>query len=250
METKSVAETLLERRSIRRYEYTPVTDEQMQFVYDAIRNTPTSYNAQQYSVIDVSDQEVKLKLYELTNQKQIKTCSHFLLFCADFQKIEQAAKAKNLEMPEIFNSADGLILGTVDAALAMMSAVTAACSLGLGTCCIGYARTANPEAISQLLKLPQHVYVVCGLAIGVPRELPDLKPKQPESLVIHSNHYRTDSMASDLMAYDTEVTEYNATRAGAKTTNDWTDHMLGYYREAMDYSMLDALKKQGFDPQH
>ena len=69
MNTKSVAETLLHRRSIRRYEYTQVTDEQMQFIYDAIRNTPTSYNAQQYSVIDITDTDTKLKLYELTNQK-------------------------------------------------------------------------------------------------------------------------------------------------------------------------------------
>lgn len=249
MNTKSVAETLLERRSIRRYEYTPVTDEQMQFIYDAIRNTPTSYNAQQYSVIDVTDHDLKLKLYELTNQKQIKTCSHFLLFCADFQKISRAAAAKNLDMPEIYNTADGLILGTVDASLAMMSAVTAACSMGLGTCCIGYARTANPQAISQLLSLPPHTYVVCGLAIGVPREMPDLKPKQPQSLIIHRNQYRTDSMVPDLMAYDAEVTEYNATRSGTKSSNDWTDHILGYYREALNYTMLQALRDQGFDPQ-
>lgn len=220
MNTKTVAETLLERRSIRRYEYTPVSDDQMKFIFEAIRNTPTSYNAQQFSVIDVTDPEMKLKLYEITNQKQIKTCSHFLVFCADFQKISQAAEAKHLDMPPIYDTADGLILGTVDAALAMMSAVTAACSLGLGTCCIGYARTANPKAIAGLLQLPEHVYVVCGLAIGVPRELPDLKPKQPESLLIHHNHYRTDSMTDDLMAYDEEVTRYNATRTGAKTTND------------------------------
>ncbi|MDE7025643.1 MAG: nitroreductase family protein [Paramuribaculum sp.] len=248
MNTKSVSETLLQRRSIRRYEYTPATNEQMQFIYEAISNTPTSYNAQQYSVIDISDPDLKLKLYELTGQKQIKTCSHFLVFCADFQKISQAAKAKQLEMPEIYNTADGLILGTVDASLAMMSAVTAAASLGLGTCCIGYARTANPAAISELLQLPDHVYVVCGLAIGVPRELPDLKPKQPQSLIIHHNHYRTDSMASDLMNYDTEVTEYNATRSGSKTTNDWTGHMLDYYQEALNYNMLEALKHRGFNP--
>lgn len=248
MNTKSVAETLLQRRSIRRYEYTQVTDEQMQFIYDAIRNTPTSYNAQQYSVIDITDTDTKLKLYELTNQKQIKTCSHFMVFCADFQKISQAAAAKKLEMPEIYNTADGLILSTVDASLAMMSALTAACSLGLGTCCIGYARTANPHAISRLLQLPPHTYVVCGLAIGVPRELPDLKPKQPQSLIIHRNHYRTDSMQSDLMAYDAEVTEYNANRAGTKSSNDWTDHILGYYREALNYTMLQALNEQGFDP--
>ena len=77
---KSVKESLLNRRSIRRYEREAVTDEQMQLIYEAIRNTPTSYNGQQFSVIDVTDQAVKEQIYALTNQKQIKTCSHFFAF--------------------------------------------------------------------------------------------------------------------------------------------------------------------------
>ena len=59
MTPKSVSETLLERRSIRRYEYDPVPDEDMHFIFDAIRNTPTSYNAQQYSVIDITAPDLK-----------------------------------------------------------------------------------------------------------------------------------------------------------------------------------------------
>ncbi len=70
---KDVKDTLLERRSIRRYEREAVTPKQMQFIFDAIRNTPTSYNGQQYSVIDISSQELKLKLEAITGQKQIKT---------------------------------------------------------------------------------------------------------------------------------------------------------------------------------
>lgn len=56
---KTVKDTLLERRSIRRYEREPIPAETMDFIYEAIRNTPTSYNGQQFSVIDVTDQEVK-----------------------------------------------------------------------------------------------------------------------------------------------------------------------------------------------
>lgn len=220
----------------------------MQFIFEAIRNTPTSYNAQQYSVIDITDATLKQKLYNLTGQKQISTCSHFLAFCADFNKIACAAKAKSESIPEIYNTADGLILGTVDAAMAMMSAVTAACSRGLGTCCIGYARTAAPDEISSLLKLPQHVYLVCGLSIGIPREMPDLKPKQPLSLIIHHDTYRQDDLTPDLTAYDDEVAGYNTVRSGTRSINDWTKHIIGYYKEAMDYTMLAALRQRGFDP--
>lgn len=245
---KNVKETLLERRSIRRYEYDQVTDEQMDFIYEAIRNTPTSYNGQQFSVIDITDQELKLKLYDLTNQKQIKTCSHFLAFCADFHKIEEGARAKGIEMPPFTETMDGVMVGIIDAALAMMSAQVAATAQGLGCCCIGYARTAAPKEISELLQLPDKVFLVCGMAIGVPRELPDLKPKQPTSLTIHKNVYNNEGLAEGVLAYDREISEYNRTRSGSKSENDWVDHILGYYREALKYRMLDALKRQGYDP--
>lgn len=243
---KTVNETLLQRRSIRRYEREPVTDEQMQFIYEAIRNTPTSYNGQQYSVIDISDQNTKEQLYALTNQKQIKTCSRFLIFCADFHKISMGAEAKGVEMPDFCHTMDGIMVGTIDASLAMMSALTAAESMGLGTCCIGYARTAAPKEMAEILKLPQRVMIVCGLAIGVPREMPDLKPKQPVELVIHHDRYNDRDIHSDILAYDADVTQYNTTRSGTKSANDWVDHIISYYREAMNYRMADALKSQGF----
>ncbi|MBD5374099.1 MAG: NADPH-dependent oxidoreductase [Bacteroides sp.] len=244
---KSVSETLLQRRSIRRYEREPITDQQLNLIYEAIRNTPTSYNGQQFSVIDVSDQALKEEIYTLTNQKQVKTCNRFLLFCADFHKIRLIAEAKGIEMPDFQHTLDGVIVGTVDAALAMMSALIAAEAQGLGTCCIGYARTAAPEALSRLLNLPQDTYVVCGLAIGVPREMPDLKPKQPIGVTIHSNRYSEEGLTDALLAYDAEITEYNATRSGTKSDNDWAGHIIGYYREAMAYRMLDAVRRRGFD---
>ena len=244
---KNIKRTLLQRRSVRRYERQEIPAEQMEFIHEAIRNTPTSYNGQQFSVIDVSDQKLKEQLYELTGQKQIKTCNRFLVFCADYNKIRVAAQAKQIDMPEFEHTADGVIVGIVDASLAMMSAVVAAEACGLGTCCIGYTRTAAPREITSLLGLPQGVFIVCGLALGVPREMPDLKPKQPESLLIHSNSYRNDDLTDEILSYDAEVSKFNATRTGTKTDNDWAAHIIGYYRQAMDYKMLDALRDRGYD---
>lgn len=244
---KDVKSTLLDRKSIRRYEREPISREDIELIYEAIRNTPTSYNGQQFSVIDITDQDIKEQLYDLTGQKQIKTCSHFMLFCADYNKINVIAKAKGIDMPDFAKTVDGVTVGIVDAALALMSAVVAAESLGLGTCPIGYARTAAPEAIAKLMKLPQHVFVVCGLAIGIPRENPDHKPKQPKDLVIFENTYRQDDMAADLLEYDKEISNYNLTRAGTTSTNDWAAHIISYYAEAMSYHMLQALRNRGFD---
>lgn len=246
---KSVKESLLERTSVRRYEREAIPEEKMDFIFEAIRNTPTSYNGQQFSVIDISDQELKEKLYELTNQKQLKTCNRLLIFLSDYNKIERLAEKKGLEMPEITNTMDGVIIGVIDASLAMMSAVVAAESVGLGSNCVGYLRTVDPAAVAELLKLPKGVFVVCGLAIGVPREHPDLKPKQPVGVTVYRNCYVQDvnKMVDELEEYDAVVSEYNRTRSGDTTTNDWVGHILGYYRHALDYRILDYLAAQGYE---
>ncbi len=242
----SARTALLERRSIRRYEREEIPADDLEFIREAIRNTPTSYNGQQFSVIEISDQALKEQLAEIVGQKQLKTSARVFCFLSDFHKIAVAARAKGLDNPGFENTADGLIVGTVDATLAMMSAVVAATSCGLGCCPIGYARTVAPDRISELLKLPQGVYLVCALAVGVPREVPDMHPKQPRDLVIFNNSYGCDDMAARLMDYDDAVQHYNRTRAGSTSDNDWTAHILSYYREGMNYNMLAALRRRGY----
>lgn len=246
---EDVRKSLLERTSVRRYEREAIPQETLDFIFKAVENTPTSYNGQQFSVIDIDDQELKLKLYELTGQKQIKTCNRLMIFCSDYNKITQLAKAKGLEMPPFTNTMDGVTIGIIDASLAMMSAVVAAQASGLGSNCIGYLRTVDPKAVAELLELPKGVFVVCGLALGIPREHPDLKPKQPQPLVFHKNKYRqdTEEMVRELEAYDEVVSEYNRTRSGSTTTNDWVGHIIDYYRHAMEYRILDYLRDQGYD---
>lgn len=177
---KTIEETLLNRTSVRRYEYDKIPSETLDFIYRAIANTPTSYNGQQFSVIAIDDQSI------------------------------------------------------------------AAQAAGLGSCCVGYARTANPEKIAEILKLPEGTFVVCALTLGIPRESPDVKPKQPLSLVIHHNHYRTDDMAPELEQYDRTISEYNRHRSGTTSENDWCAHILDYYRIALGYDMEGYLNKQGF----
>ena len=246
---KDVKDTLLDRVSIRRYEREPIPEETMEFIRQAVRNTPTSYNGQQFSVIEIDDQPLKEELYAITNQKQLKTCNRLLIFLSDYNKIRLLANRKGLKMPEFTDTMDGVTIGIIDASLAMMSAVVAAEAAGLGCNCIGYLRTADPKKIAELLKLPKGVFVVCGLALGIPREHPDLKPKQPESLVFHKNCYRQDAeaMTDELAEYDAVVTAYNQVRAGGTTTNDWVAHILDYYDHAMTYRILDYLKEQGYD---
>lgn len=246
---KSVKESLLERTSVRRYEREAIPQETMDLIYEAIRNTPTSYNGQQFSVIDIDDQALKEELYAITGQKQLKTCNRLLIFVSDYNKITLLAEKKGVSMPKFTDTMDGTIIGVIDASLAMMSAVVAAQAAGLGSNCIGYLRTADPAKIAELLKLPKGVFVVCGLALGIPREQPDLKPKEPHALVFHKNCYRQDSeeIVKEMEAYDEVVKHYNRTRAGGTSENDWVAHIIDYYNHAMNYRILDYLRDQGYD---
>lgn len=236
-----------ERTSVRRYEREPISEHDLSVIYSAILNTPTSYNGQQFSVIDISDQELKEQIYEITGQKQIKTCNRFFVFCADYNKIKKLAERKHYEVPEVMHTVDGVMVGIIDATLAMSNALIAAQACGLGSCCIGYTRTADPHKLAELLQLPKGVFVVCGLAIGIPREKPDVKPKQPKGVVIHSNKYNNVELAEKLERYDEMIKAYNTTRNGQKTDNDWCSHILEYYKDIMKYKMLDYLHEQGFD---
>ena len=236
-----------ERTSVRRYEREPISEHALSVIYSAITNTPTSYNGQQFSVIDITDQEMKEKLYEIIGQKQIKTCNRFFVFCADYNKITKLSEAKGLDIPRVTDTMDGVMVGIIDATLAMSSAMIAAQSCGLGSCCIGYTRTADPERLAKLLQLPKGVFVVCGLAVGVPRERPDVKPKQPQGAVIHINRYNEEGLLDRLKYYDDIIKVYNSTRNGVKTDNDWCGHILDYYKDIMGYNMMEYLKSQGFD---
>lgn len=242
----SVQTSLLERRSIRRYEREAIPEEDLRFIREAIRNTPTSHNGQQFSVIEISDQALKEQMAQISGQKQMKTCNRLFCFLSDFHKITVAAEAKHIELPGFVNTVEGLLVGTVDASLALMSAVVAATSRGLGCCPLGYARTADPDRFAELLNLPQGVYLVCALAVGVPREIPDMHPKQPLDLVVFNNRYGCDDMTGLLMEYDDTIKKYTATRSGATGEHDWIGNIVDSYREKENFSMLDALRRRGY----
>lgn len=241
---KDITDTLLNRTSIRRYEGLHIEPEKLDLIYDAIIHSPTSYNGQQYSVIAIDNQETKEELYSLTGEKQIKTCDVFLVFCADYYKIETIARKKRLQVPPFRQTLDGIMVGTIDATIAMCNARIMAESLGLGCCCIGYIRTAAPREVSTLLNLPQGVFLVCGLTIGYPREQPNIKPKQEKSLLIHRNSYQHADIAERLLKYDETISQYNRRRSLGITENDWCNHMIDYYKAGMQYGLLSYLEEQ------
>lgn len=92
-------------------------------------------------------------------QKHVAQAAEFWVFCADFNRHLQICPDAQLGL------AEQLLLGVVDTAMMAQNALTAAESLGLGGVYIGGLRN-NIEAVTKLLKLPQHVLPLFGLCLG------------------------------------------------------------------------------------
>lgn len=243
---KSVAGSLLERRCVRHYEERNIDEADLGFIREAVRNTPTSYNGQQYSIIEITDQGIKDELAAISGMRQLAEAPVVFMFLVDYHKITVAARAKGLDMPPFYDTADGLVVGVIDASLAMMSAIVAAESRGLGTCPVGYVRTVDPDAICKLLKLPVEVFPVCALAMGHPANKPELKPKEPLDLLFFKNVYGVEGMSGKLMEYDREIVRYHETRSSHASSQDWIGKILSYYVDRASNNVLGALRKQGF----
>lgn len=74
---------------------------------------------------------------------------------------------------------------TADCWLAAENLMLAACSLGLGTCCIGSAIPMfNQPDVKAELGLPPEIIAVAPIVVGMPRQRPKIQPRRdPEILV-------------------------------------------------------------------
>ncbi|EGC2473019.1 oxygen-insensitive NADPH nitroreductase [Escherichia coli] len=140
--------------------------------------------------------------------------------------------------------AEQLLLGVVDTAMMAQNALTAAESLGLGGVYIGGLRN-NIEAVTKLLKLPQHVLPLFGLCLGWPADNPDLKPRLPASILVHENSYQP--LDKDALAqYDEQLAEYYLTRGSNNRRDTWSDHIRRTIIKESRPFILDYLHKQGW----
>ena len=118
---------------------------------------------------------------------------------------------------------ESTFLAFLDATLAAQNAVVPAESLGLGTACVGAIRN-RPEDVARELDLPPHVFAVFGLAVGLPDpdELAGVKPRLPQSAVLHRERY--DALADAAIdGYDERLRAYNR-RVGL--AGGWTERVL------------------------
>ena len=131
-----ILESLYSRKSVRAFEDRKISAEDKLSILNAAVQAPTAGNQQLYTILDITDQTIKEKLsVTCDNQPFIAKAPMVLIFCADFQKWYDAFLCASCH-PRRPASGD-LLLAVDDALIAAQNAVTAAWSLGIGSCYIG-----------------------------------------------------------------------------------------------------------------
>ena len=195
-----VLETLFSHRSIRQYKDTPVPEEALDAILEAAQRAPTGSNMQSYSIIVVDDRDRRETLCTLcADQRFIAECGVFLVFCADMSRLIEVCERQGYRYRA--DHLNTILVAEGDAVIACQNAAVAAESMGFGTCMAGVVRR-RPQAISDLLELPRHVFASVGLAIGIADEDPGLKPRLPRRTVVSRNRYDSRHLEEDLVTYD------------------------------------------------
>ena len=192
--------TIENRKSVRKYAGTPISEEEKNLILHAAMRAPTAGNMMLYSIIRIEEQSLKDQLAETCDhQPFIAAAPWALLFVADYQRfidyyqycgVNAQCAEKGIEPRQ---PAEGdLLLACCDALIAAQTAVIAAESLGIGSCYIGDILE-NADTHRQMFKLPRYTLPITMVVFGRPaveKTENRLTPRFPEDCVVFNNEYR------------------------------------------------------------
>lgn len=188
-------DTLLNRKTIRKYSSKPVDDKLLNDILTRGCRTSTTGNMQVYSIIVTRDIEKKKELAPSHfNQKMVTEAPVILTFCADFNRFSKWCSERNAEPG--YNNFLSFFTAAIDALLVAQTVCIAAESEGLGICYLG-TTTYMADRIIETLKLPKGVVPVTTVTLGWPAENPDQTDRLPLDAVVHKEVYH-DYSASDI----------------------------------------------------
>ncbi|MBT2785557.1 MULTISPECIES: oxygen-insensitive NADPH nitroreductase [unclassified Halomonas] len=238
-----VIELLKSHRSIRKFNDRPIPRELLLELIQAGQGAATSSHVQAYTVIHVKNQANREQIAELAGgQGYIASCADFLVFCADMKRPTEASERTGANV--VRGMTEQLLVATVDTALMAQNVAVAAESEGLGICYIGGIRN-NPQQISDLLRLPKHVYPVFGMCLGYPDQEPEVKPRLPVEAVLKEDYYTED--VEQVEAFDTTMQTYYQARSSSNKDTDWSRNLKPLFDSKLRPHMRAFLIKRGFE---
>lgn len=212
-----VTEAIHKWRCTRKYKSQPIPDDTLRKILEAGRRAPSWCNVQPWHFIVIEDTTIKQKLATLAGgQRQVALAPVVLGVCGDLSAWEkpkhreallELVHSGTINVPEevidkVFLTSDliyvaghgpATILCRTFEQLGIAYAFMAieAVNQGLGMCIVGAfgneitkAQKELYEEIRVSLGIPEHMYLLCMLAIGVPDEDPQLRPRKPLDAIV------------------------------------------------------------------
>ncbi len=168
-----VIDAMMNRKSIRKYTEQIPTEEEILTVVRAGQQAP--FAMQLGSVIIQRNSE--------TNA--FKAPIQFIILC-DIHRMEKVMEARGWKRAA--SNIHSLVFGMQDAAYMAQNMVTAAESLGMGSCYIG-AAPYMAEKLRKDCNIPEHVFPLVILSMGFPAEDPPIRPRYPMNFHLFEEKY-------------------------------------------------------------
>lgn len=176
-QSNAVIETIMSRRSIRKYKPEPVSRETMETILECGINAPNGMNKQSWEIRVVDNPDFIngiTEVYKKANPKAAEDPSFKNMF-------------RNAPTVVFIAHDPGYDCSQIDCGLLGENMILSAWSMGIGSCCLGgpvrFINT-NPEAAPYLQKLgfSEGYKLIYCIAFGHPDETPDAKPRKKEKV--------------------------------------------------------------------
>jgi len=238
------------RGVVRRFKPDALSRETLDALAAIALSAPSKSDLQQRDILIVEDAGVRGRINMLlSDQDWIPDCPHLLVFLGNNRRQRQVHDWRghafaNDHLDAFFNAA-------VDAAIALQAFVFAAEAAGYGCCPISVIRNHSQE-VSELLGLPDNVFPVAGLGVGIPAGPAFVSARLPLELTVHRDRY-TEATDEAVRAYDrrrNSIFPYrkqrNVATFGEADEYGWSEEKARHYAvpERADFGAY--VKRRGF----
>ena len=169
----NVVDVVVKRRSIRKYQETPVEKEKLKAILETGRLGPSAANKQPCHIIVIINPEDRQSLRKAYGADWFIQAPVIIVVCANPK--------------EAWRRNDREQYWKVDAAICMQNMILVSTELGLGTCWIG---AFNEKAAKKVLNVPKEMRVIAMTPLGYPAEEKEpANDRKPLEKIVHYNKW-------------------------------------------------------------
>lgn len=240
----SIESILKKRSSIRSFTKNQVPYEDVEKLLKISQEySPSSIGAWQTSFLVIQDYDKLEKIASLCgNQQHIVDAGTLVIMLIDYNRVNKAIKLSGNEA--VYDQKfDAVLTGSIDSAIFMTTTQLLIEEAGYGTTIIGAVRN-QPEALIQLLNLPEKTFPVIGFTIGEKLSSEFVhKPRLDASAMIFKEEYNHEAVDKELPKYNEVLEQFMLTQG---FNINYSGLLARYYCNDEKSLVEDALKKQGF----